>query len=153
MVYCCAPLVFTLFLLITKSLFPILPHIIRHSRLLSFATVDQSKLRNFVECIGFVILRVLINKIGRRLSGSPICLLTSMITDRIGLHKVLLQNNHNHCNFREMNSYQQKRVNGNYDVSGKPLDFITNGLDCEFVAAKKYTGKFFSRINCVSTNV
>ena len=37
MVYCCATLVFTLFLLITKSLFPILPHIIRHSRMLIYS--------------------------------------------------------------------------------------------------------------------
>ena len=36
-----------------------------------------------------VIIRV-INKIGRPRSGSPICLITSMITDRIGRHEVLL---------------------------------------------------------------
>ena len=36
-----------------------------------------------------VIIRV-INK-----SGSPICLITSMITDRIGQHEVLLPINHN----------------------------------------------------------
>ena len=36
-----------------------------------------------------------INKIGRLRSGSPICLITSMITDRIGWHKVLLPINHN----------------------------------------------------------
>ena len=41
-----------------------------------------------------VIIRV-INKIGRPLSGSPICLITSMITDRIGRHEVLLPINHN----------------------------------------------------------
>ena len=41
-----------------------------------------------------VIIRV-INKIGRPRSGSPICLITSMITDRIGRHKVLLPINHN----------------------------------------------------------
>ena len=41
-----------------------------------------------------VIIRV-INKIGRLRSGSPICLITSMITDRIGRHKVLLPINHN----------------------------------------------------------
>ena len=34
------------------------------------------------------IIRV-INKIGRPRSGSPICLITSMITDRIGRHEVL----------------------------------------------------------------
>ena len=41
-----------------------------------------------------VIIRV-INKIGRPRSGSPICLITSMITDRIGWHEVLLPINHN----------------------------------------------------------
>ena len=40
-----------------------------------------------------VIIRV-INKIGRPRSGSPICLITSMITDRIGRHEVLLPVNH-----------------------------------------------------------
>ena len=41
-----------------------------------------------------VIIRV-IKKIGRPHSGSPICLITSMITDRIGQHEVLLPINHN----------------------------------------------------------
>ena len=41
-----------------------------------------------------VIIRVT-NKIGRPRSGSPICLITSMITDRIGRHEVLLPINHN----------------------------------------------------------
>ena len=41
-----------------------------------------------------VIIRV-INKIGRPRSGSPICLITSMITDRIGRHEVRLPINHN----------------------------------------------------------
>ena len=41
-----------------------------------------------------VIIQV-INKIGRPRSGSPICLITSMITDRIGRHEVLLPVNHN----------------------------------------------------------
>ena len=39
---------------------------------------------------------VFINKIGRPRSGSPICLITSMITDRIGRHDVLLPINHNY---------------------------------------------------------
>ena len=43
-----------------------------------------------------VIIRV-INKIGRPRSRSQICLITSMITDRIGRHEVLLPINHN-CN-------------------------------------------------------
>ena len=41
-----------------------------------------------------VIIQV-INKIGRPRSRSPICLITSMITDRIGQHGVLLPINHN----------------------------------------------------------
>ena len=41
-----------------------------------------------------IIIRV-INKIGQPRSGSPICLITIMITDRIGLHEVLLPINHN----------------------------------------------------------
>ena len=41
-----------------------------------------------------VIIRV-IKQIGRPRSGSPICLITSMITDRIGRHEVLLPINHN----------------------------------------------------------
>ena len=41
-----------------------------------------------------VIIRA-INKIGQPRSGSPICLITSMITDRIGRHDVLLPINHN----------------------------------------------------------
>ena len=40
-----------------------------------------------------VIIRVS-NKIGRPRNGSPICLITSMITDRIGRHEVLLPVNH-----------------------------------------------------------
>ena len=47
-----------------------------------------------------VIIRV-INKIGRPRSGSPICLITSMITDRIGLHSVLLSINHKYNKIRE----------------------------------------------------
>ena len=42
-----------------------------------------------------VIIRV-INKIARPRSGSPICLIQSMIIDRIGRHEVLLPINHNY---------------------------------------------------------
>ena len=42
-----------------------------------------------------------INKIGRPRCGGPICLITSMITDQIGRHKLLLPINHNHYNFPE----------------------------------------------------
>ena len=37
----------------------------------------------------------MINKIVQLRSGGPICLITSMITDRIGLHEGLLPINHN----------------------------------------------------------
>ena len=47
-----------------------------------------------------VILRV-INKIGRPRSGSPILLIMSMITDRIGPHEVLSPTNHICYNFRK----------------------------------------------------
>ena len=51
-----------------------------------------------------VIIRV-INKIGRPRSGSPICLITSMITDRIGLHSVLLPINHNFNKICDITGY------------------------------------------------
>ena len=41
------------------------------------------------------VIILVINKIGRPRRGSPICLITSMITDRIGRHEVLLPINHN----------------------------------------------------------
>ena len=47
-----------------------------------------------------VIIRV-INKIRRPHSRSLICLITSMITDQIGRHKVLLPVNHKHYNFQK----------------------------------------------------
>ena len=47
-----------------------------------------------------VIIRV-INKIRRPHSRNLICLITSMITDQIGQHKVLLPINHKHYNFQE----------------------------------------------------
>ena len=48
---------------------------------------DRSPIRS-------VVIRV-INKIGRPRGGSAISLITSMITDRIGRHEVLLPINHN----------------------------------------------------------
>ena len=50
--------------------------------------------RNEWRPVRSVIIRV-INKIGRPRSGSPICLITSKITDWIGRHGVLLPINHN----------------------------------------------------------
>ena len=52
-----------------------------------------------------VMIRVL-NKIGRPRSGSPICLITCMIRDQIGLHEVLLPDNHNHYNLANLNPLQ-----------------------------------------------
>ena len=46
------------------------------------------------------VIILVINKFGRPSSGSSICLITSMIADRIGRHEVLLPINHNQ-NFRE----------------------------------------------------
>ena len=51
-----------------------------------------------------VIIRV-INKIGRPRSGSPICLITSMITDRFGRHDVVLPINHNFSKICDIVSY------------------------------------------------
>ena len=69
-----------------------------------------------------VIIRV-INKIGRPRSGSPICLITSMITDRIGRHEVLLPINHN--------------FNQICDVSGSLLDQNTRNSKIFLLAVKK----------------
>ena len=51
-----------------------------------------------------VIIQV-INKIGRPHSGSLICLITSMITDRIGRHEVLLSINHNFNKICDIKGY------------------------------------------------
>ena len=61
-----------------------------------------------------VIIRV-INKIGRPRSGSPICLITSMITDRIGRHEVLLPINHIYNKIRERK--RRKRTGEGIDNS------------------------------------
>ena len=60
--------------------------------------------------VGSVIIRV-INKIGRPRRGSPICFITSMITDRIGRHEVLLPINRIYNKIRERNkrkTFQEK---------------------------------------------
>ena len=73
-----------------------------------------------------VIIRV-INKIGRPRSGSPIRLITSMITDRIGRHEVLLPINHN--------------FNQICDVSGSLLDQNTRNSKIFLLAVKKKSFK------------
>ena len=62
-----------------------------------------------------VIIQV-INKIGRPRSGSLICLITSMITDRIGRHEVLLPINHNFNKIRDIIGYflNQNTRNSNF---------------------------------------
>ena len=77
-----------------------------------------------------VIIRV-INKIGRPRSGSPICLITSMITDRIGRHEVLLPINHN--------------FNQICDVSGSFLDQNTRNSKI-FLLAVKNKGHLSARV-------
>ena len=62
----------------------------------NFAFVIYNGKRSECSPILSVVIRV-INKVVRSRSRSPICLITSMITDRIGRHKVLLPVNHN-CN-------------------------------------------------------
>ena len=60
---------------------------LKNKNLLVMVTGLRSPIRS-------VIIRV-INKIGRPRSESPICLIKSIITDRIGRHEVLLPINHN----------------------------------------------------------
>ena len=66
-----------------------------------------------------VIIRV-INKIGRPRSGSPICLITSMITHRIGRHEVLLPINHNFNKICDIIGYfvNQKTRNSKFCFAG-----------------------------------
>ena len=69
-----------------------------------------------------VIIRV-INKIGRRRSGSPICLITSMITDRIERHEVPFPINHN--------------FNKICDIIGYFLNQNTRNSKCCFASSEK----------------
>ena len=62
-----------------------------------------------------VIIRV-INKIGRPRSGCPICLITSMITDRIGRHEVLLPINHNFNNMCDIIGYFFKSEHKKFEI-------------------------------------
>ena len=76
------------------------------TRLSSQVTASQISNGNRTEWspIRSVIIRV-INKIGRPRSGSPICLITSMIADRIGRHEVLLLINHNYYKICEISGF------------------------------------------------
>ena len=82
------------------------------------------------------------NKIGRMRNGSPICLITSMITDRIGRQEVLLPINHyynkicyilgffliKHKNFREVFFYQWKKGHLRARVRWRALSYYTDPL-------------------------
>ena len=58
----------------------------------------------------------LLIKFGRPRSGESDCFITSMITDRIERHKVLLPINHKNSNFREKKNSQliKERENLHY---------------------------------------
>jgi len=71
-----------------------------------------------------VIIRV-INKIGLPLRGRLICLITSMITDRIGRHEVLLPVNHIYNKIREIKRRKH------------PGEGIDNSFTCEIGKKKK----------------
>ena len=62
-----------------------------------------------------VIIRV-IKKIGRPRSGSPICLIKSMITDRIGRHEVLLPINHNFNKICDIIGYFFKSKHKKFEI-------------------------------------
>ena len=63
------------------------------------------------------------NKIVRPRRGSPICLITSMITDRIGRHEVLLLINHN--------------FNKNCDILGSFFNQNTRNSEIFFASSEK----------------
>ena len=83
--------------------------------------------------IRFVIIRV-INKIGRPRSGSPICLITGMITDRIGPHEVSLPINHNFNNICEKKALfftSTQEIQSFFAGSEKKSHFsVRNGTYC-----------------------
>ena len=53
---------------------------------------------------------------GRPPSGSPICLITSMITDRIGRHEVLLPINHNFDKICDIIGYFFKSKHKKFEI-------------------------------------
>ena len=69
----------------------------------------------------------MINKIGLPLRGRLICLITSMITDRIGRHEVLLPINHIYNKIREIKRRKH---------TGEGID---NSFTCEIGKRKKRT--------------
>ena len=72
-----------------------------------------------------VIILWVINKIGLPLRGRLICLITSMITDRIGRHEVLLPINHIYNKIREIKRRKH---------TGEGID---NSFTCEIGKRKK----------------
>ena len=83
--------------------------------------------------IRFVIIRV-INKIGRPRSGSPICLITGMITDWIGRHEVSLPINHNFnkiCEKKALFFISTQEIQSFFAGSEKKSHFsVRNGAYC-----------------------
>ena len=79
-----------------------------------------------------VVIRV-INKIWRPRSGSPICLITSMITDRIGRHDVLLRINHNLKFLKKGSFLNQNSRNSNFfcqQWKKEPVKGARDGVYC-----------------------
>ena len=81
-----------------------------------------------------LIIRV-INKIERSRSGSPICLITSMITDWIERHEVLLPINHNFNKIYDikdpfLKSNQKKFQFCFASSEKKPFERVRDGAYC-----------------------
>ena len=82
---------------------------------------EQSPIRS-------VIIQV-INKIAQQQGGSPICLIVSKITDRIGWHKVLLPINHNYdkiCDFLGFFKTKHKKFREFFASSEKKRHILSN---------------------------
>ena len=76
-----------------------------------------------------VIIQV-INKIGRPRSRSPICLITSMITDRIGRHEVLLPVNHNFNKICDIIGYFFKSKHKKFEICFASSKRVRDGAYC-----------------------
>ena len=78
-------------------------HRVMPGRFAKHSRSTQELLRFLISCLAtsrvHQYLIIIINKIGRPRSGSPICLITRMITDRTGRHEVLLPINHDYNKF------------------------------------------------------
>ena len=76
------------------------------------------------------------NKIGQPCSGSSICLITGMITDRIGRHEVLLPINHNFNKICDLVGYFSNQNTRNSEIfiasseKKKPFKRARDGAYC-----------------------